>query len=94
MTDKIVVVNFNYGNKENKQIVFNPDCIVGNMLDKFLSETNSIHNKDPDKIQFIYKNRIINSDCFINKTISQAKIKTNGIIKVIDMNDVIGGYKC
>ena len=85
MTKSKVFINFlvDKNDAANRLIEFDTDCTISNMLDKYLSETNSIQNKDPQNITFLYKNRLINNSSNINKTISQVRIVNNTYVKVI-----------
>ena len=71
----------------------NTSCTIDQMLDIFLLKTNSIRDKDTQKISFMYLGKILNSERNLNKTISQLKIINNCKIKVIDHGNIVGGNK-
>ena len=92
MTSKTVLIIFLTNNGE-VPIDYDANCTIDHMLDIFLSKTNSIPDKNPDKISFMSKNRVLNSKKYLHQTILQLNLKNNDPIKIIDTSNIVGGNK-
>lgn len=85
------MVRFTY-DEDRKEITINQNERVSKLLDMFLTQTDSVMEKDPQKIVFFYGAKVINSPEYINKTLREMKFKNVTIIKVLDTNGIIGGF--
>ena len=92
MTSKTVLIIFLTNNGE-VLIEYDANCTIDHMLDIFLSKTNSIPDKDPAKILFISKSRLLNSKKYLHQTILQLKLHNNDLIKITDTRNIVGGNK-
>ncbi len=65
------------------------------ILWQFLRESNSILDLSTDKIQFIYKSKILNSPLYLKKKAKEIfrLLDHNNLIQVKDPGDIIGGKK-
>ena len=76
----------------NKQIFeFDPLDKIRDVLNAFLQKTKSINELSLEKIQFIYKGKILNSPQFLEKNAKEVFRFQNHKIKVWDANNIIGG---
>ena len=76
----------------NKQIFeFDPSDKIRDVLNAFLQKTKSINELSLEKIQFIYKGKILNSPQFLEKNAKEVFRFQNHKIKVWDANNIIGG---
>ena len=76
----------------NKQIFeFPPSMTVKELLNTFLKDTKSVNELGLEKIQFIYKGKILNSPQFLDKQAKEIFRFQNHKIKVWDANNIIGG---
>ena len=76
----------------NKQIFeFPPSMTIKELLNTFLKDTKSVNELGLEKIQFIYKGKILNSPQFLDKQAKEIFRFQNHKIKVWDANNIIGG---
>jgi hypothetical protein len=73
---------------------FDSSITVKEMLNQYLSDTNSIKTLDPEKITFMSKTILNNKEDILNKPLSkQFKNIVNVLITIIDNGGVIGGNR-
>ena len=78
----------------NKQIFeFESYYSIREILQSFLNQTNSKNDINSEKIQFIYKGKILNSSQFLDQKASDMFRFQNHKIKVWDSENIIGGSK-
>ena len=84
---------FVYG--DTKTIPYDRNQKVENLLNEFLTQTNSLKTLDPSKIYFMYNSHIVNDQKKLQKKISEVfKGPTYEFkITVTDTEGVIGGCK-
>ena len=91
--ERIITIIFQderYPNSTNKCLTFSNSTIIKDVLIKYLNETNSIIDLSPDKIFFISGARLLNSEKYLNKTLSDLNIRNNYMFHVGNTNKVIG----
>lgn len=64
---------------------------IKDALTKFLKESNSINDLSPERITFLFKNKILNKEQNLEKSLLQIFKGYNNQIKVLDECNVIGG---
>ena len=76
----------------NRQIFeFESYYSIRQVLQSFLNKTKSKNNINLDKIQFIYKGKLLNSPQFLDQKASEMFKFQNHKIKVWDSENIIGG---
>ena len=91
--ERIIAIKFRddrYPNSTNKCLTFSNSTIIKDVLIKYLNETNSIIDLSPDKIFFTSGARLLNSEKYLNKTLSDLNIRNNYKFHVHETNEVIG----
>ena len=86
----IIFQDNRYSNTISKS--FPKSTLIKDALTKYLNETNSILDLSSDKIAFIYNGRILNSERYLSKTLSDLKINNNSMIKINGTREVVGGF--
>ena len=87
-------IRYNTEDEELNEKIFEYDgkLTIKEILYNFLSETNSKLTLNLNEIIFLYKASILNKESNLSKTcFNICKKSKNGLIKVIDRNDVIRG---
>ena len=79
---------------KNRDILVSRDKSLKEIFTQYLSQTRSIITFDPQKIQFVSKAKVLNSDKFLNKKAKDIfnSTVTNTTIKVIDSGNILGGW--
>ena len=79
---------------KNRDILVSRDKSLKEIFTQYLSQTRSIITFDPQKIQFVSKAKVLNSEKFLNKKAKDIfnNTVTNTIIKVIDSGNILGGW--
>ncbi len=76
----------------NKQMFeFDSSDNIRGILNSFLKKTNSKNELSLEKIQFVYKGKLLNSPQFLEKNAKEIFRFQNHKIKVWDVNNIIGG---
>lgn len=85
--------NVEENNIKNRLFIFDYDSTFESILKQFLRESNSKMVLNPNKIQFLCKSKMLNSDEMIHtKASSFFKILNNSYtVQVFDANNIIGG---
>ena len=80
---------------KNRDILADRNASLKEIFTNYLQQTGSIITFDLQKIQFLSKAKVLNSDKFLNKKAKEIfnQTVTNTIIKVIDSGNVLGGWK-
>ena len=75
---------------ETKQVVYNEDMTCENFIKDFLNKNNYEVTLDPEKLDFLYNGRLLNSDRFKNKTLKEINLKPGTTVYLKELDHLVG----